>query len=183
MQSTSSSSRNPETWHLAHTYQGKKCGHFQRIIIACIWDSCDEVEEGSCLLSSGMLKGYTGLLSGCTSNSWWSSRESCCINENMGIFWGMAHLSFTVQERGESIRGGKKGGPCAVRNEPDLLVLVWEARRACVNKYQFMMFWTKKDYPLRKSNLCLCMYMLCLGKYGWSRAALNVELWTPGLQF
>lgn len=112
MQSTSSSFRNPETWHIAHTYQGKNVGIFQWIIIACIWDSCSGVEEGSCLvLSSGMLKGYTGLLSGCTSSSWWSNRERGCINENMGTFLGWGHLHLTVQEGGERIRGGGKGGP------------------------------------------------------------------------
>lgn len=136
VRSTSSSFRNPEACHIARSYQGKKCGCFQRVIIACIWDSCNGVEEGSCLfLSSGMLKGYTGWLSGCTSGSWWSNRERWCINENMAIFWGLGHLNFTVQEGGGSIGGGEKGGPCAVGNGHDLVVLAWQARRACVNKY------------------------------------------------
>lgn len=187
MQSTSLSFRNPETWHIAHSYRGKKkqCRHFQRTIIVCIWDSCNGVEEGSCLsFSSGMLTGYTGLLNGCTFCSW-------CISENMGVFWGLGHLKVTVQEGGESIRGGEKGGPCAVGKGPDLLVLVWAARRACVNKYQFMVLWSKKDYPLRKSNLCLWVNMLCLGKYGWSRIikgctkcwAVNTRTRHPQLQF
>lgn len=68
-----------ESRNMAHSpllSRQKKCGHLQRIIIVCIWDSCNGVEEGSCLsFSSGMLTGYTGLLNGCTSCSWWSNRE------------------------------------------------------------------------------------------------------------
>lgn len=88
----------------------QRCGHFQRIIIACIWDSCHRVERGSCLFwNSGMLKGYTGCLSGCTSGSWWSNRERQCINQNMSRGSGLEHLSFTGQERGERIGEGGKG--------------------------------------------------------------------------
>lgn len=127
MQSTSLSFRNPETWHIACSYQGKKCGHFQRIIIACISDSCNRVEEGCCLsFSSGMMKGYTGWLSGCTSSSWWSNRERRCINKNLGKFWGLGHLNFTVQDGGESIRGEERGGPCAV--EMGLTFWYWSGK-------------------------------------------------------
>lgn len=183
MQSTSSRSRNPETWHIAHTYQYKKCGHFQRIIIACVWDSCNGVEEGSCLLSSGMLKVYTDckvaalLVHDGVTERGVASMKTWVYSEDWDISVLLYRRERTVLEEGE------KGGPYAVRNGPDSLALVWEAGRACVNNCQFMMFWSKKDCPLRKSNLCLCMYMLCLGEYGWSRAALNVELWTPELQF
>lgn len=93
----------------------QRCGHFQRIIIACIWDSCHRVEGGSCLfLNSGMLKCYTGCPSGYTSGSWWSNRERQCINQSMGRGWGLGHLSFTGQEGGARIGEGGKGGTRAL---------------------------------------------------------------------
>lgn len=149
------------------------------------------MEEGSCLfLSSGMLEGYTGLPSGCTSSSWWSHRERLCINENMGIFWGLGHLNFTVMKEVRVLEEGKRVGLCSGK-WAWLLILVWEVRRAYVNKYQFIMFWSKKDYPLRKSNLCLWVYVLCLGEFEWFRViesctkcwAVNIRTRHPQLQF
>lgn len=89
----------------------QRCGHSQRIIIACIWDSWHRVEEGRCLFwNSGVLKGHTGCLSGCTSGSWWINRERQCISRNTGWGWGLGHLNFTGQEGGTRIGEGEKGG-------------------------------------------------------------------------
>lgn len=53
--------------------------------------------------------------------------------------WDMSVLLDRREVRGLEKREGPE--PCAVGNRHDLMMLVWEARRACIIKLLFMMFW------------------------------------------
>lgn len=108
--------------------------------------------------------------------------------------WGYSedwNISISLYRREVRVlEEGKRVGPVSGK-WAWILVLVWEAGRAYVNKYQLMIFWSKKDYPLRKSKLCLWVYVLCLGEFGWSTAiksctkcwAVNTRTRHPSFSF